>query len=84
MPPLAICSSPQCLYSLRLHDIANGLSVATPKQCPRCGAPVITACPECRFPLLSNRNPRGTCEVCQADIRVAFKKQFMPSARFLH
>ncbi len=84
MPPLAICSSRQCRYSLRLQDIANGLSVATPEQCPRCGAPVITACPECHFPLLSNRNPRGTCEVCRADIREAFKKQFLTAARFLH
>jgi primosomal protein N' len=64
MPLYVLCSSHLCRYLGQASD--------APRQCPQCGAPFLTFCPSCGFPLIGNlgvNNPK--CEMCHQDIRVA-------------
>ena len=73
MPLFAICSGLDCDYQIQLQDNKDGTSVDTPRECPKCRAPMIVLCPRCQFPLVRNldaKNPR--CPVCRQDICKVF------------
>jgi hypothetical protein len=72
--PYALCSNSECRYSIELHDRSNGVSIATPEECPRCRSSMIVTCPECGF-LLLGRPGAPVCPVCLVDIRGVFEKQ---------
>ncbi len=87
MPPLALCSRPACDFRIELQDPKAGISIPTPRICPRCEAPMISLCPECGFLLIGI--PKGEhplCEVCKVDIRGAFARMVFdlhrPSPKF--
>ncbi len=70
MPPIAICSSPECSYQVMLQNPVEGTAIPTPQECPDCGASVISLCPNCGFLLLGDsKSAMVTCSVCGRDIK---------------
>lgn len=75
MPVVAICSSVACDFRIQLQNLIEGTSTPAPITCPGCACPMISLCPRCGFLLveLPGRDPER-CNICHADIRVAFQK----------
>lgn len=73
MPLSAICTNPCCDFQIKLQDYETGTSIPTPRECPQCGEPVISLCPDCGFLLVGKLdigNP--TCALCGRDVRKAY------------
>lgn len=74
MPFYALCSNYRCDYLDDFQNCEHRKSAGEKLRllCPKCGAPIITVCPSCFFPLIGSFGEHNrTCQMCSQDLRVS-------------